>query len=90
MASQVLAGDKKGPAPPQEVVYAESKEVADAVKKLTGIINEKQKLIVGMTKKLGEFIVSFRDVRSFLNQLKEVPDLAEDIEMIERFALANT
>lgn len=87
MATQALVGDKKGSTIPQEVIYAESKEVADAIKKLTGIINEKQKLIVGITKKLGEFIGSFRDVRGFLNQLKEFQDLAEDIETIERFVV---
>jgi len=87
MASQALAGEKKSSVISQEVIYAESREVTDAVKKLTGIVNEKQKLIVGITKKLGEFIVSFRDVRGFLNQLKEVQDLAEDIETIERLIL---
>jgi hypothetical protein len=90
MASQALTGDKKSSVVPHEVIYAESKEVADAVKKLTGVINEKQKLIVGITKKLGEFIVSFRDVRGFLNQLKEVQDLAEDIETIERLVFLIT
>lgn len=84
MVNQVLSGDKKGVIP-QEVAYNESKEVADEVKKLTGIINEKQKLIVGITKKLGEFIVSFRNVRASLDQLKEVPELAEDIETLEKY-----
>lgn len=85
MASQVLTGERRGGFL-QEVTYAESKEVAEEIKRLTGIINEKQKLIVGITKKLGEFIVSFRDVRSYLKQLKEVPDLTEDVETIERFS----
>lgn len=84
MASQALNGDKKSGLIPQEVIYAENKEVADELKRLTGIINEKQKLIVGITKKLGEFIVNFRDLRSFLNQLKAVPELSEDIETMER------
>ena len=55
------------------------------MKRLTRIINEKQKLIVGITKKLGEFIINFRDIRASLDQLKEIRDIAEDIETLEKY-----
>lgn len=84
IASQITSGNKREGAIPVDAPYNENKDVSDEVKRLTRIINEKQKLIVGITKKLGEFIINFRDIRASLDQLKEIRDIAEDIETLEK------
>jgi hypothetical protein len=79
MASKVLSGNKQG----TEIILnqcPENKEIAEEIKRLTGVINEKQKLIVGITKRLGEFIGTLRNVRSLLDSLKESNEYVEDAE----------
>ena len=44
--------------------YSDDSEITEEFKILTRIINEKQKLIVGIKKKLGEFIGNFRSTRN--------------------------
>ena len=83
LATQILSGGKRRNNLPSEA-YPESKEVTEQIKVLTNIINEKQKLIVGITKRLGEFIGSFRDVRDILKILKGNSDNIEYVENAER------
>jgi len=79
IANKVLSGNKCE----VEVILdqcPENKEIAEEIRRLTGVINEKQKLIVGITKRLGEFIGTLRDVRTTFDSLKESYEYVEDAE----------
>ncbi len=74
--SQVLSGDLRdgslgqGQGLPTVGEAPESKEIAEEIKRLTGIVNDKQQLIVGLTQKLGEFVGGFRVVRKGFDDIK--------------------
>ena len=87
--NQVLSGDKRDVLSSQTSVmanYPENKEIQEDVKKLTGVINDKQRLIVGVTQKLGEFITGIRTVRKSLDQLKEDFESPDVLSPIEKYA----
>lgn len=75
-ASQALSGEKREGLSMQNQQIPvlepmpENKEIPEEIKKLTGIVNEKQQLIVGVTQKLGEFISGFRNVRKGIDEIK--------------------
>ncbi len=69
--SQVLSGEKRDPAAmPVIEAFPEGRDLSDAVRRLTQIINTKQQLIVGITQKLGEFVGAFRGIRKGLDDIK--------------------
>jgi hypothetical protein len=75
-ASQALSGEKREGLSMQNMQIPvlepmpENKQIPDEIKKLTGIVNEKQQLIIGVTQKLGEFISGFRNVRKEIEEIK--------------------
>jgi len=65
--------------------YPESKEVDAEIKNLTGIINEKQKLISGVTKKIGEFVSTMREIRRNIDVIKGDFEDASFFEPLETY-----
>ncbi len=88
IVKQLLSADKRDILTSQDTIleaYPENKELAEEVKRLTGVINEKQRLIVGITQKLGEFVGKFRGVRRTLDQLKAEVEVADAYAGLEKF-----
>lgn len=87
---QVLSGDKRdGLTQSQQLPvlseHPESKELEEEMNRLMKIINEKQQLIVGIRKKLGDFVGGFRTVRAGLNDIKEETANEATINSMEEY-----
>ena len=88
--SQVLSGEKKdvlSSQPSTVEAYPENKEIMEEIRRLTQIINDKQRLIVGITQKLGEFIGIFRAVRKGIEDAKNENPYSSLLSNVEKYLL---